>query len=133
MKKNITKKLNKDVINKAKNKNTIRVLYKKVGQAPEVKIIHNLQNLKKAVINKKLSIIPYENLFIVCKYSKPKLNIPVNVFLPLNGISGDLIVVKIDRKKREFKGLSQEDIVWYSQDLINKSPKNNPNCNGEIK
>ena len=41
--------------------------------------------------------------------------------MPLNSICGDLIVVKIDKKQREFKELAQEDIIWYTEDLINKS------------
>ena len=114
-----------NIMNKANNKSSIRVLYKKVGLAPEVKIISNVQKLKKAIIHKKLHIVPYENLFIICKYKKPKLNIPQNIFLSLNSIGGDLIVVKIDRKEREFKGLSQEDIIWYSEDLIRKSTTTN--------
>lgn len=127
--KSATKKLSKkskdiNILNKAKNKNAIRVLYKKAGQAPEVKIISNVQRLKKAIIHKKLHIVPYENLFIICKHKKPKLNVPQNIFLPLNSIGGDLIVVKIDRKSREFKGLSQEDVIWYSEDLIRKSSGN---------
>ena len=34
-------------------------------------------------------------------------------------------MVDIDKKTREFKGLSQEDIIWYSQDLMNKSSISN--------
>ena len=111
----------KYIYDKVKNKNAIRVLYKKAGQIPEVKIIDNIQKLKKAIISKRLEIVPYENAFIICKYKKPKLNVPINIFLPLNSIGGDLIVVKIDKKAREFKGLSQEDIIWYTEDLIRKS------------
>ena len=134
MKKSTTKKLNKkskdiNILNKAKNRNSIRVLYKKAGQAPDVKIISNVQRLKKAIINKQLHIVPYEHLFIICKYKKSKLNVPQNIFLPLNSISGDLLVVKIDRKQREFKALSQEDIMWYSEDLIRKSFNNTVNNN----
>lgn len=47
-----------------------------------------------------------------------------NIFLPLKRILGDLIVVNIDKNAREFRSLSQEEIIWYSRDLINKSPKN---------
>lgn len=127
--KSATQKLSKkskdiNILNKAKNKNAIRVLYKKAGQAPEVKIISNVQRLKRAIVHKKLHIVPYENLFIICKHKKPKLNVQQNIFLPLNSIGGDLIVVKIDRKSREFKGLSQEDVIWYSEDLIRKSSGN---------
>lgn len=42
-------------------KEPIRVLYKKVGQAPEVKIINDIFKLKKFIVMKDLSIIPYEN------------------------------------------------------------------------
>lgn len=47
-----------------------------------------------------------------------------NIYLPLNQIAGDLIVVNINKKAREFKSLAQEEIIWYSEDLINKSPIN---------
>ena len=55
---------------------------------------------------------------------KTNSNMLPNIFLPFNRILGDFIVVRIDRKEREFKSLSQEDIIWYSQDLINKAPRN---------
>lgn len=114
----------KYIHNKVKNKNSIRVLYKKTAHLPEVRIINNIQKLKKAIIIQNLSIIPYENVFIICKHAKPILNSGINVFLPLSGICGDLIVLRIDKNQREFKSLSQEDIIWYSRDLINKSPIN---------
>lgn len=105
------------------NQIPIRILYKKVGQTPEVKII-NLYKLKKFIVKKDLDIIPYEKQFIVCHSNKSKVYMRPNIYLPLHRVLGDLIVVGIDRKEREFKGLSQEDIIWYSKDLINKSPKN---------
>ena len=43
----IKRKINTQLIDKAKNTNSIRVLYKKVGQVPEVKIINNILKLKK--------------------------------------------------------------------------------------
>ena len=42
--------------------------------------------------------------------------------MTFSSIYGDLILVDIDKKSREFKGLPQEDIIWYSQDLIKKIP-----------
>lgn len=120
----IKKKMNTHLINKANNTNPLRVLYKKVGQNPEVKIISNVYKLKKAIIQKNLDIIPYEKLFIICHNRKTNSNMLPNIFLPFNRILGDFIVVKIDRKERELKSLSQEDIIWYSQDLINKAPRN---------
>lgn len=100
----------------------IRVLYKKVGQTPEVRIIHDVRKLKKAIVQRNLSIIPYENLFLICHNKRASSHMLVNIFLPFHRILGDFIVINIDKKKRELKGLSQEDIIWASQDLIRKEP-----------
>ena len=111
-----------NIINKANNCSSIRVLYKKVNQIPQVKII-SLQKLKKAIVKRNLDIIPYETVYIICMNKKEqyKFGIPINIILDFYNIAGDLILVDIDKNKREFKGLSQEDIIWYTNDLINKS------------
>lgn len=113
----------KNIIPETKNTNSLRVLYKKVGQTPEVKIINNIYKLKKAIIQKKLDIVPYEKLFIICHSNKSKLPMRPNIFLPLRRIIGDLVVVNIDKKSREFQSISQEDIIWFSKDLTSKSAK----------
>lgn len=125
-----TNKLRKEheIIVKANNTSPIRILYKKSGQAPEIKIINNVLKLKKYIIKKNLDIIPYETVYIICtKLTKQDKTKTPNIVLDFYHIIGDLILVDIDRKKREFKGLSQEDIIWYTQDLINKSFNSNVN------
>lgn len=47
-----------------------------------------------------------------------------NIILDFYNITGDLILIDIDKNKREFKGLSQEDIIWYTQSLMNKTINN---------
>lgn len=116
--------LDKYLETKAKNTNSIRVLYKKSSQIPEVRIIDNVYKLKKAIIKRNLDIIPYKNLYIICNNKNLRETMPYNIILSFKNIKGDLILVDIDKTKREFKSLSQEDIIWYSQDLINKSPPN---------
>lgn len=116
------RKIDTHLIYKAKNTNSVRVLYKKVGQVPEVKIINNILRLKKAIIQKNLDIIPYETVYIICHNKKLMEYMKPNIFLPLKRIAGDFILIDIDKKKREFKSLSQEDIIWYTKNLINKSP-----------
>ena len=115
-------KIDTQLIDKAKNTNSIRVLYKKVGQVPEVKIINNILKLKKAIIQNNLDIIPYETVYIICHNKKLMGYMKPNIFLPLKKISGDFILIDINKNEREFKSLSQEDIIWYTKDLINKSP-----------
>ena len=117
-----------EILEKAQNTNPIRILYKKSEQSPEVKIINNVLKLKKFIIKKNLDIIPYETVYIICtKLKKQDKTRAPNIVLDFYSIIGDLILVDIDRKKREFKGLSQEDVIWYTQDLINKSFNNNAN------
>ena len=117
----IKRKIDTQLIDKAKNTNSIRVLYKKVGQVPEVKIINNVYKLKKSIIKNNLDIIPYETVYIICHNKKLMGYMKPNIFLPLKRIAGNFILIDIDKNKREFKSLSQEDIIWYTKDLINKS------------
>lgn len=123
----IKRKIDTQLIDKAKNTNSIRVLYKKVGQVPEVKIINNVYKLKKSIIENNLDIIPYETVYIICHNKKLMKYMKPNIFLPLKRIAGDFILIDIDKKKREFKSLSQEDIIWYTKDLINQSTSKNIN------
>ena len=102
----------------------IRVLYKKVGKVPEVKIISNEWKLKKAIVKKKLEIIPYETLYIICHNQKLNKHLPINIVLDFKHIVGDFILVDISSNSRNFQGISQEDIIWYTQDLTNKTFNN---------
>ena len=49
-----------------------------------------------------------------------------NIILPLRTIKGDFIIINIDKNERELKSLSQEDIIWFTQNLINKMPPSSP-------
>ena len=120
------KQKNTKLLEKARNKNKLRVIYKAPGKDPEVRIIPNVFILKKAVINRQLEIIPYQNVFIVFNKQKEMQKEPINIILDMCNIKGELIIVQIDKKKREFESLNQENIIWFTEDLINKSPlKNN--------
>lgn len=116
--------IDKYIASKVKNTNSIRLIYKKAGRSPKVQIIDNVLNLKKAIIKKQLDIIPYENIYMICHNKKSMNTMTLNVVLTFKNIKGDLILIDIDKNSREFKSLSQEDIIWYSQDLINKCPIN---------
>lgn len=106
---------------KAKNKNSIRVLYKQVGKNPRVRILPNIQILKQAIITRELDLIPYQDVFIVCNNQNYMKNIPINIVFDFFHISGDVLVIQINKEKREFESLSQEDIQWFTGDLIYRS------------
>lgn len=106
---------------KANSKNKIRVLYKQVGKSPRVRIVPNVQTLKQAIITRKLDIIPYQDIYLICNNQDYMKTTPINVVFDFFHISGDLLIVKINKERREFESLNQEDIGWYSSDLIYKS------------
>ncbi len=118
------KKKNISTFEKATHRDSIRVLYKEPNKPPKVKIIPNVFALKKAIIKRKLDIIPYQNVYIVCHNKKQMRYMPFNVIFDLYNISGDLIIVEINRNTREFQSISQENIIWYTEDLMNKSYNN---------
>ncbi len=113
--------LRKMLITKATKREPLRVLYKKPGQTPEVKIIPDLSRFKKAIIERNLDIVPYKDHFIVCSSKDKRKQMPPHIVFDYRNIAGDLILVKIDKKDREFKSISQEDILWFEEDLIDKS------------
>lgn len=120
------KRFNNKLYKKAKvvkdNDFQLRVLYKKVGQAPQIKIIKDIENFKKAIILDRLDIIPYKQVFIICNNQEYKRQMPINVFFSLNNIVGDLLVVDIDKNNREFKSLTQDQLLYYSKDLMGREP-----------
>ncbi|MBO5397642.1 MAG: hypothetical protein J6A36_01725 [Clostridia bacterium] len=109
---------------KANNTEPIRVLYKKVGEVPKVMIIDNLFKLKRFIVQRNLDIIPYQTAYIICNNKELMKNMTPNIVFSFNSIKGDFILVNIDKNKREFKSLTQEDITWYASDLMNKSFNN---------
>ena len=127
VKKNSNRKKQEYLKYKARNTNPIRVLYKKIGLTPKVMIISNVYKLKKTVIEQNLDIIPYQNVYIICHNKEKRKNMPINILLDFGNISGDFIVVQIERNIREFKSISQENIIWYIEVLSRKSFNINQN------
>lgn len=129
MKKRFNNKLYKKAKVVKENDLQLRVLYKKVGQTPQIKIIKDIENFKRSVVLEKLDIIPYKQVFIVCNNQDYKMQMPINVFFSLNNIAGDLIVVDIDKNNREFKSLTQDQLLYYAKDLMSREPNKTQNDN----
>lgn len=55
----------------------------------------------------------------------------LNILLDFYSLAGDIILVQIDRHTREFKSLTQENILWFTEFLNRRSP-NNFNANKYI-
>lgn len=121
----------KRLLEKAKNTKSLRVIYKKPNHEPEVKIIDNVFRLKKAIVEYDLEILPLQNVYIVCHNKKQRKGMKLNILLDFYSLAGDIILVQIDRHTREFKSLTQENILWFTEFLNRRSP-NNFNANKYI-
>lgn len=122
--KRISSEKEKQLLEKARNVGLLRVIYKKPNQEPEVKIIDNLFRLKKAIVEYDLEIIPLQNVYIICHNKEQRKDMEQNILLDFCSIAGDIIVLQIDKHAREFKSLSQENIIWFTDVLNRRSPNN---------
>ena len=114
----------KQLLEKARNVGLLRVIYKKPNQEPEVKIIDNLFRLKKAIVEYDLEILPFQNVYIICHNKEQRKGMEQNILLDFCSIAGDIILVQIDKRTREFKSLTQENILWFTEVLNRRSPNN---------
>lgn len=121
-------KKEKQLLEKARNIGLLRVIYKKPNQEPEVKIIDNLFRLKKAIVEYDLEIIPLQNVYIICHNKEQRKGMEQNILLDFCSIAGDIILVQIDKRTREFKSLTQENILWFTEVLNRRSPNNIDNA-----
>ena len=122
--KRISSEKEKQLLEKARNVGLLRVIYKKPNQEPEVKIIDNLFRLKKAIVEYDLEIIPLQNVYIICHNKEQRKGMKQNILLDFCSIAGDIILVQIDKRTREFKSLTQENILWFTEVLNRRSPNN---------
>lgn len=112
----------KDKKNKKINFNKpIRVLYKTLGKSPTIKIITNVKEFKKLIINNTLKMVRYENHIIVCINDKQNKSLVPNIVLDFCNISGDFFFIGYDSKAKDFKSLSLEEIEYYIEELSRKS------------
>ena len=121
----------KRLLEKAKNTKSLRVIYKKPKHEPEVNIIDNVFRLKKAIVEYDLEILPLQNVYIVCHNKKQRKGMKLNILLDFYSLAGDIILVQIDRHTREFKSLTQENILWFTE-FLNRRSLNNFNANKYI-
>ena len=102
------------------NKN-VRVLYKKTGQAPQIKFIKDMLPIKKLIISGDLELVKFENCIIVCNNRKKNKNKIPNIVLDFKNIAGDFFLIDYDAKQKDFKSLSVDKAIFYTDTLQRKS------------
>lgn len=123
--KNITEEMSKI------NKNQLRVLYKKVGMPPEIKVIEDTLEAKQELVNGLIEVVPYEDALIICNEEGKLINMPANVVFDYDYIAGNMLLVGDDYKNSGFKSLEKDEIEKLMKKLSPISLRYIKNKNGE--
>lgn len=99
----------------------IVVLYKKTGKAPIIKIITDMFEIKKMIVQGNLDMVRYENCIIVCNKRNKNQNTIPNIVLDFKHISGDLFLIGYNPKIKDFRSLNKDEIKFYRDVLDRKS------------
>ncbi len=101
----------------------MRVLYKKVGESPVVKIINASLEAKQELVGGLIEVVPYEDVLIICNEEGKILNMPPNVVFDYDYIAGDFFVIGDDYEHGDFKSLTKDEIEYYKKDLETRAFK----------
>lgn len=99
----------------------IVVLYKKSGQAPVIKIITNMFEIKKMIVQGDLDMVRYENCIIVCNKIDANINQIPNIVLDFKHITGDFFLIGYNPKNKDFRSLDNSEVKFYKDALDRKS------------
>lgn len=103
--------------------NTIIAIYKEVGKSPIFIKIENTIESFKNYLNDKIEFISYEDIYIICKKYRERLN--PNIYINTSfgkfdcNIRGDILLVAKDTKG--IKSLNKEQTIKYANFLIRES------------
>ena len=112
-----------ELINFSVPRGKMRVLYKKVGENPVVKIINASLEAKQELVGGLIEVVPYENVLIICNEEGKILNLQPNVVFDYDYIAGDFFVIGDDYEHGDFKSLTKDEIEYYKNDLSKRAFK----------
>jgi len=111
------------IINSSVPRGKMRVLYKKVGENPVVKIINASLEAKQELVGGLIEVVPYEDVLIICNEEGKILNMSPNVVFDYDYIAGDFFVIGDDYEHGDFKSLTKDEIEYYKKDLSKRAFK----------
>lgn len=101
----------------------LRVLLKRFGREPEIKIIENTLEAKQNLVGGLIELVSYDDLLLVCNEEGKLLNMPPNLLFDYDYIAGDCFLVGDDYENGDFRSLTDEEIEEYTQKLKERSSK----------
>ena len=112
-----------DINEEYKQEEQLRILYKKTGRVPKVRIINNTLEAKQQLVKGLIEVIPYEDMLIICNEEGKIKELTPNIIFDLDYIAGDCFLVGDDYEHGDFKSLTIEQIEKARKDLIKRSFK----------
>lgn len=97
----------------------LRILLKKVGQAPSIEVIKNTLEEKQKIVDGLIEVVPYKDVLIICNEEGKLLNQKPNILFDYDYIAGDCFFVGDDYENGDFKSLTKEQIVDI-RNMLNK-------------
>ena len=104
-----------------KKEKELRILLKRFGRDPEVKIIENTLKAKQMLVGGLIEVIPYGDVLLVCNEEGKLFDFPPNLRFDYDYIAGDCFVVGDDYENADFRSLTDEEIEKYTKDLKERS------------
>ena len=116
-------KLNNDENNfDEPKKNQIRILLKRVGKKPLVKVINNTLEEKQRLVGGLIEVVDFDdNNLLICNEEGKVANLKPNLGFDLDYIAGDCFFIGDDYQNASFKSLSLEDCERICKEIKNKS------------
>ena len=116
-------KLNNDEDNFDEPKeNQIRILLKRVGKKPLVKVINNTLEEKQKLVGGLIEVVDYDEGNLIIANEEGKVDgLKPNLGFDLDYIAGDCFFIGDDYKNSGFKSLSLEDCERICKEIKNKS------------
>lgn len=99
----------------------LRILLKKVGQAPSIEVIKNTLEEKQRIVDGLIEVVPYKDVLIICNEEGKILNQKPNILFDYDYIAGDCFFVGDDYENGDFKSLNKEQITDILDMLNNRS------------
>lgn len=105
----------------SKKEKELRILLKRFGRDPEVKVIENTLKAKQLLVGGLIEVVPYDDLLLICNEEGKILNFPPNLKFDYDYIAGDCFLVGDDFENADFRSLTDEEIEKYTEDFKNRS------------
>lgn len=104
------------------NEHQIKILLKRVGKAPIVKVIENTLEDKQSLVGGLIEVVPYlDDTLLICNEEGKITNLEPNVAFEYDYIAGDCFVIGDNYENGDFKSLTPEEIDKSKYDLSRRS------------